>query len=255
MSATLLGFLSFCLAASSAYVINDLLDLPNDRDHPRKSRRPFAAGTVPITHGVILAVLLLGGAFALSSLLPLRFGGILLVYVTCTLGYSLLLKRKVLIDVIVLGLLYTLRVFGGLAAVNAHQTQWLLMFSLFLFMSLAIVKRCSELVANRAAGKLGAPGRAYQVEDLSVLLPFGAATGCGSVFVVALYMSSPEMLALYSHPDRLWLIYPLLLYWISRVLIMANRGELHDDPVVFALSDRMSWIIGSLVAAVIAVSI
>jgi 4-hydroxybenzoate polyprenyltransferase/phosphoserine phosphatase len=253
--ATSLGFLCFCFAASSAYVINDLLDLPNDRDHPRKSRRPFAAGTVPITHGVIFAVLLMAGAFALSSLLPLRFSSTLLVYVTSTLGYSLLLKRKVLIDVIVLGGLYALRVFGGLAAIDAPQTQWLLMFSLFLFMSLAIVKRCSELVANRAADKVGTPGRDYQIEDLNVLLPLGAATGCGSVFVVALYMSSPEMLALYSHPGRLWLIYPLLLYWISRVLIKANRGELHDDPVVFALSDRVSWITGACAAAVIAVSI
>ena len=253
--ATLLGFLCFCLAASSAYIINDLLDLANDRDHPRKSRRPFASGMVPITHGIIFAVLLLGGAFALSSLLPLRFSGTLLVYITCTLGYSLLLKRKVLVDVIVLGGLYTLRVFGGLAAINAPQTQWLLMFSLFFFTSLAIVKRCSELVANRAAGKRERGAADYRVEDLSVLFPLAAAAGCGSVFVVALYMSSPEMLALYSHPSRLWLMYPLLLYWISRVLIKANRGEFHDDPVVFALTDRMSWITGACMALVIAVSI
>src|SRR5262249_32747136 len=128
--ATLLGFLCFCVAASSAYVINDLLDLPGDRDHPRKSQRPFSAGKVPITHGVALAALLMAGAFALSLLLPWRFTGILSISLACTLGYSLLLKRKLLIDVIMLGGLYTLRVFGGLAAINTHQTQWLLMFSL-----------------------------------------------------------------------------------------------------------------------------
>lgn len=255
ITATLLGFLCFCFAASSAYVINDLLDLPGDRDHPRKAHRPFAAGKIPITHGVMLAALLMAGAFWLSLLLPTRFTGILSVYVTCTLGYSLLLKRKVMIDVITLGGLYTLRVYGGLAAINAHQTQWLLMFSLFLFLSLAIVKRCSELVDRQAAGKTGLMGRGYRIEDLNVLLPLGAAAGYGAVFVVTLYMSSPEVAALYTHPNRLWLICPLLTYWISRVIIMANRGELHDDPVIFALTDKISWITGACVAGIIAISI
>ena len=255
IAATFLGFLCFCFAASSAYVINDLLDLPGDRDHPRKANRPFAAGKIPITHGLAVAILLMAGAFALSLMLPWRFGGVLSIYVACTLGYSLLLKRKLLIDVIMLGGLYTLRVFGGLAATNMHETQWLLMFSLFLFLSLAIVKRCSELVVNRTLGKTGAKGRGYRVEDLDVLLPLGAAAGYGAVFVVTLYLSSPEMAALYTHPNRLWLICPLLLFWISRLLLKANRGDLHDDPVIFALTDRISWITGACVAGVIAVSI
>ena len=255
VAATFLGFLCFCFAASSAYLTNDLLDLPGDRDHPRKARRPFAAGHIPITHGVAVAILLMGAAFGLSLLLPTRFSGILFIYVTCTFGYSLLLKRKVMIDVITLGGLYTLRVYGGLAAINAHQTQWLLMFSLFLFLSLAIVKRCSEIVDKRAAGKAGLMGRGYQVEDLSALLALGAAAGYGSVLVVALYMSSPEMATLYSHPNRLWLICPLLAYWISRVIIMANRGILHDDPVIFALKDRVSWATGICAAGIIGLSI
>jgi hypothetical protein len=154
-----------------------------------------------------------------------------------------------------LGGLYTLRVFGGLAAINTHQTQWLLMFCLFLFLSLAIVKRCSELFANRAAGKLRPAGRGYRSEDLDVLFPLAAASGYGAVFVVTLYLSSLEVMALYTHPNRLWLICPLLLYWISRLLILANRGELHDDPVVFALTDKISWMTGTCVAGVIAVSI
>ena len=255
IAATSLGCLCFCFAASSAYVINDLLDLPGDRDHPRKSKRPFAAGNIPITHGIMLAPLLMAGSFAFSLLLPWRFIAILSIYVACTLGYSLLLKRKLLIDVIMLGGLYTLRIFAGLAATNTHQTQWLLMFSLFLFLSLAIVKRCSELVANRVVGRTGAAGRGYRIEDLDVLFPLGAAAGYGAVFVVTLYLSSPEVAALYTHPNRLWLACPLLLYWISRVLVMANRGDLHHDPVIFALTDRISWITGACLVGVIAVSI
>jgi 4-hydroxybenzoate polyprenyltransferase/phosphoserine phosphatase len=253
--ATILAFLCFCFAASSAYIINDLLDLQGDRDHPRKSHRPFAAGKLPITHGLLLESLLMATAFGLSLLLPARFTGILSIYIVCSLSYSLLLKRKVLIDVVLLAGLYTLRVFGGLAAINVRQTQWLLMFSLFLFLSLAIVKRCSELLANRATGKTGPLGRGYRVEDLSVLLPLAAAAGYGAVFVVALYLSSPEMAALYTHPNRLWLMCPLLIYWISRVLIYTNRGDLTDDPVTFALADRISWITGACMAFVIAVSI
>jgi 4-hydroxybenzoate polyprenyltransferase len=255
IAATLLGFVCFCFAASSAYVINDLLDLQGDRDHPRKSRRPFAAGKIPIRHGMLLAALLMAAAFLISLLLPWRFVGILSIYVACTLGYSLLLKRKILVDVIMLGGLYTLRVYGGLAAINASQTQWLLMFSLFLFLSLAIVKRCSELVANRVAGRVSGTGRSYRVEDNNVLLPLGAAAGYGAVFVVTLYFSSPEIVVLYSHPNRLWLICPLLLYWISRMLVIANRGEMHDDPIIFAFSDRISWITGACIAGVVAVSI
>lgn len=255
IAATSLGFLCFCLAASSAYVINDLLDLPSDRNHPRKSTRPFAAGKIPISYGVVLAAALMAGAFLVSLLLPWRFVAVLSIYIVCTLGYSLLLKRKTLIDVIALGGLYTLRIYAGLAATETHQTQWLLMFSLFLFLCLAIVKRCSELVANRLAGRTDGTGRSYRVEDMNVLLALGAAAGYGAVFVVTLYLSSPEVRALYVHPNRLWLICPLLLYWISRMLMLANRGEMHDDPIIFTVRDRVSWLTGFCVAGVIAVSI
>jgi 4-hydroxybenzoate polyprenyltransferase len=228
-----LAFACFCLSASSAYVINDLLDLPADRDHPRKRNRPFASASLPIMHGVLMSAGCLLAGFLLSLALPLQFTGILALYVVCTLAYSFALKRRLLIDVVVLSGLYTLRVYGGLAAMNVRQTQWLLMFSLFLFLSLAILKR--------AEGKPGALGRGYRVEDLAILFPLGAAAGYGSVFVVALYASSPEVRALYSHPNRLWLICPLLVYWLSRVLLKANRGEMHDDPLIFALTDRVSW--------------
>jgi 4-hydroxybenzoate polyprenyltransferase len=166
-----------------------------------------------------------------------------------------LLKRKVIIDVITLGGLYTLRVLAGLAATTSQQSQWLLMFSLFLFLSLAVVKRCSELVQRREAGQTTTKGRGYRVEDLMALFPLAAAAGYGAVLVFTLYMSSPQMMALYSHPIRLWLICPLLMYWISRVLVLSNRGELHDDPVVFAITDRVSLLTGALVVAVVAISI
>ena len=249
------AFLAFSLAASSAYIVNDLLDLAGDRDHPRKCRRPFAAGDVPITHGLGMAVMLMAAAALVAAALPPLFLAILAGYLALTLGYSLHLKRKVMIDVLVLGSLYTLRVFGGVAATGQQQSQWLLMFSLFLFLALATVKRCSELVARGDTGTAAPLGRGYVAADLKVLFPLSAAAGYGAVLVVALYLSSPEVIALYTHPKRLWLICPLLLYWISRVLILSNRNQLHDDPVIFALTDPVSWLTGLATAAVIAVSI
>jgi 4-hydroxybenzoate polyprenyltransferase/phosphoserine phosphatase len=254
IGATVLAFVCFCLAASSAYVINDLLDLPGDRAHPRKRLRPFAAGEVPIAHGVAMGLVLMMIAFALSLFLPWHFVLILGGYVALTLGYSFVLKRKVLIDVIALGGLYTIRVFGGVEAAAQQQSQWLLMFSLFLFMCLATVKRCSELIARREA-KQPLVGRGYRSCDLNVLFPLGAASAFSAVLVVTLYLSSPEVRALYSHPMRMWLVCPPLLYWISRVLVLANRNEMHDDPVIFALTDRVSWLTAALVAAIVAFSI
>ena len=254
VAATLLGFFCFSFAASSAYIFNDLLDLPGDREHPRKRSRPFAAGAVPIPYGIVMSLGLAAAAFGLSLFLPLRFTGILLLYIASTLAYSLVLKRRVLIDVVTLGGLYTLRVYGGLAATNAYQTQWLLMFSLFLFLSLAIVKRSSEIVTISTAGKTALKGRGYRVADLGVLMPLGAAAGYGAVFVVALYLSSPEVIALYRHPHRMWLICPLLIYWISRILLLSNCGDLHYDPTIFALTDRASWITAACVVVVIAAS-
>ena len=252
---TVLGFICFSLAASSAYIINDLLDLPGDRDHPSKMHRPFAAAKVPILHGVVMAAVGMVATFALSLALPFRFTEVLATYVATTLAYSLLLKRRALIDVVTLGGLYTIRVYGGLAAIGTPQTQWLLMFCLFLFLSLALVKRISELVQRRAAGKMDIKGRGYRVEDLAVLLPLAAASGYGAIFVFALYLTSPEVRALYALPGHLWLVCPALTYWISRVLTKANRGELHDDPVIFAMTDRVSWAVAACTGAVMLLAI
>jgi 4-hydroxybenzoate polyprenyltransferase/phosphoserine phosphatase len=253
--AAIVAFAVFSFAASSTYIVNDLLDLPGDRDHPRKRHRPFAAGEVAVGHGLILSAALMLAATAFAALLPWRFIVVLGCYVTLTLAYSLVLKRRMLIDVIVLSGLYAIRVLGGVVATGERQSPWLLMFSLFLFLSLAAVKRCSELVARREAGKPAPLGRGYRIEDLAVLFPLAAAAGYGAVLVVTLYLSSPEVTRLYAHPTRMWLICPLLLYWISRVLVISNRNELHDDPVIFALTDRVSWLVGALVAGVIAVSV
>ncbi len=253
--ATVLAFVCFCLAASSAYLLNDLLDLPGDRDHSRKRNRPFAAGDLSITTGLVLSAILMASAAGLSTFLPLRFMLVLGAYVTATLGYSLLLKRKLLIDVITLGGLYTIRVLGGIEAVGSTYSPWLLMFCLFLFLSLAIVKRCSELVVRREMGQTRTVGRGYRTDDLQIMLSLGAASAYGAVLVVALYLSSAEIVALYNHPIRMWLVTPLLLYWISRVLILSSRGEMHDDPVVFALRDRVSWITGFCIGLVVLASI
>ena len=253
--ATMAAFVCFCAAASSAYVLNDLLDLQGDRQHPTKCRRPFAAGDVPVGHGIALSAALMALSVGLATLLPWKFGVVLGLYIVTTLAYSLVLKRKTIIDVITLGGLYALRVLAGLAASGAKQSQWLLMFSLFLFISLAIIKRCSELVMRREAGKTDVAGRGYLVQDLQVLFPAAAAAGYGAILVVALYMASPEVAALYHHPSRLWLLHPLLIYWISRVIMLSSRNLLHDDPVVFALTDRVSWGVGVIAAIVIGISI
>jgi 4-hydroxybenzoate polyprenyltransferase len=253
--AALVAFVCFSMMASSAYLINDLLDLPGDREHPRKRLRPFAAGALPLQHGVGLAMMLAGGAFAIALTLPSRFGLVLSLYLFGTLAYSVVLKRQIVIDVVMLGGLYTLRVVAGITAIGTTYSPWLLMFCLFFFLALAIVKRCAELIARQKEGKLRPSGRGYRYEDLRALFAFGAAAGYGAVFVVTLYLSSPEVRALYDHPNRLWLVCPILLYWITRVFMISNRGELHDDPLVFALTDRASWMSGGGILGVLAVAI
>ena len=253
--ALLLAFFCFCAAASSAYIINDLLDLPGDRDHPSKRYRPFASGALSPVRGIVMAAVLMLAALGAATTLHVQFLLVLSCYVVLTLGYSLLLKRRLIIDIIVLGGLYTIRVFGGVKALQQDESPWLLMFCLFLFLSLAAVKRCTELVARREAGKTGAAGRGYRVDDLAVLYPLASAAGYGAVLVVALYLSSPDVAELYAHPNRMWLICPMLLYWVSRIIVIASRNELHHDPVIFALTDRISWLCGAIIALIILVSI
>jgi 4-hydroxybenzoate polyprenyltransferase/phosphoserine phosphatase len=244
ITAAVLAFAAFSLCASTAYVINDLLDLDSDRQHSRKRSRPFAAGRLKLTTGLVLAPVLLVGGMTLAVLLPTDFQLVLGGYFLLTLAYSFYLKRTVFVDVISLAGLYTSRIVAGAAAIDVPVTFWLLLFSVFIFLSLALVKRFTELDSLRRAEKLRMAGRGYHVEDLPILHSLGTASGYLSVLVLALYINSPATEGLYRHPERIWLLCVLLLYWISRVWIRAHRGQMHDDPVVFALKDSISIAVG-----------
>ncbi len=237
-----LAFLAFSLCASSVYLLNDLLDLPHDRAHATKRRRPFASGALPLSWAPGLMAGLAAAVLALSASLPWAFFAMLAIYYVCTLSYSFALKRRAVWDVIMLAGLYTLRIFAGAAATHIPISPWLLAFSLFLFFCLAIVKRLTELTLSirRAPETPHLAGRGYAPEDLDMLRSMAAASGYMAVLVMALYVNSFDVLPLYHHPSALWALCPILLFWVSRVLMLANRGMMHDDPVVFALRDRVS---------------
>lgn len=251
----LLAFVSFSLCASSVYVVNDLVDLEADRRHPSKRQRPFASGELPVRAGLWLAPLLLGAGVAVAlALLPLPFSALLGAYFATTLAYSLYLKQVPMLDVLVLAGLYTVRIFGGSLAVGVPTSDWLFTFSMFLFLSLALVKRLSELRRLRLSQQEAAPGRGYRTEDYELLGSLGVASGWLSVLVLALYITSREVTVLYRHPERLWLLCPLMLYWLGRVWLLAHRGEVDEDPLVFALRDKVSYGAGLLAAAVVVVA-
>jgi len=240
-----LAFLAFGLAASSVYLCNDLIDLPHDRRHRSKRKRPFAAGALPVWQGVLAFPCLLLGSAVLSSFLHWHFAVALAGYYLLTLMYSFVLKERVIMDVTALALLYTARLVAGAAAVAVPLSFWLLGVSMFLFLSLALLKRYSELIAQRNAGFLGkAPGRGYGSDDIEMLSSLGASAGYGAVVVMALYVNSSAVVGLYREPRLIWGACPLLLYWVSRAWIIAHRGQMHDDPVVFAGRDRTSIVIG-----------
>lgn len=250
--AATLAFVVFSLTASSVYVLNDLLDLAADRAHPRKCRRPFASGTLPLAWGVLLSPLLLLTAIGLSLLfLPWLFTLVLGGYYLLTTAYSFGLKRKPMVDVILLAALYTVRVIAGAAAVAIVPSFWLLAFSMFIFLSLALSKRYTELDDLRQRGELTAAGRGWHVDDLPLVQSLGTGAGVACVLVLALYIDSPPARQLYATPQALWLICPLLLYWISRLWFKTHRREMHDDPVVFALRDGVSLATGAITAAIV----
>lgn len=251
--ATVLGFAAFCLCASGTYLLNDLLDLEADRAHPRKRLRPFASGVLHPGAGLAASAALVLIAFALAWITAPLLCALLAFYAVLSLSYSFRIKKLVMLDVITLATLYTLRIIAGAAAARVEASFWLLAFSMFLFLSLAMVKRCAELHALIAEERTQTKGRGYHAEDLPVLQQLGGASGYLSVLVLALYINSSTSQQLYRHPQVLWMLCPLLLYWISRVWIITHRGGMHDDPVVFALRDRTSRWIG--VAAAVAVAL
>ncbi len=243
----LVGFFSFSFAASSVYVLNDLLDLAADRQHPTKSKRPFAAGLIPLEKAAFLFPLFFITAFGLCVFLPLGYLAALSVYYTLTVAYSFYLKRVVMLDTVTLAALYTMRIIAGTFLIDVSFSFWLLSFSMFIFLSLALLKRYTELVQMQAEGKTKTLGRGYQANDASMVASLGAASGYLSVLVMALYVHSPEVQLLYSSQSFLWFVCPILLFWISRAWMIAHRGEMNDDPIVFAVKDKQSLITGALI--------
>jgi 4-hydroxybenzoate polyprenyltransferase/phosphoserine phosphatase len=240
--ASVMAFICFSLVASSVYVLNDLLDLSVDRAHPRKRNRPFASGSIPLSHGTGLAIGLIAFGALLSALLGAAFLTIMLGYFVLTTAYSLYLKRRMVVDICVLAGLYTARIVAGGLATGIELSVWLLAFSIFFFLSLASVKRQAELIDSEARGQLTASGRDYRVDDLPVISMVAVAAGYVSVLVMALYVNSPAVVELYDRPETLWGVSAVLLYWITRAIMIAHRGGMHDDPVVYAAKDRVSQI-------------
>lgn len=267
---SLLAFLSLSLCASATYIINDLLDIEADRRHPRKRNRPFAAGDLsPITGGAVIAAFF-AASLALALLVPHLYpalsgpGGTrsllqaphqfllwLVVYTVTTLSYSFILKRVSLVDVVVLSGLYTVRILAGSAASGVMVSAWLGAFSIFFFLSLAYVKRFSELSLMLEGGRTSASGRGYGIGDMEQLRSLGTGSGFAAVVVLTMYVSNLDAAHLYRHTPRLWLLVPVLILWISRVWLLASRGQLHEDPVVYAITDKRSWLLGAMCAAIV----
>jgi 4-hydroxybenzoate polyprenyltransferase len=260
---TMLALASFSLCASGIYVLNDLLDLRHDRKHRSKRYRPLASGKLDMMHGVVMCAACLVASLALALLLPLEFLWVLCCYGVLTLAYSLYLKRQPILDVMTLAGLYGVRIAAGAAALSVTLSPWLLAFSVFFFLCLALVKRSTELLDRIEHGSLeevgrrktDPSGRGYRPVDFPVLQTMASASGYMSVLVFILYANSPKVMELYGSPERLWVIPGILLYWISRVMLLTHRGMMHDDPVVFAARDKVSLVCAGLMLLVVAISI
>ncbi|WP_374355913.1 UbiA family prenyltransferase [Chitinimonas sp.] len=244
VQAVLLAGLAFCALASAIYLLNDMLDLGDDRLHPRKRLRPLAAGQLGLPQAGAAAFLLVLAAFGLASGLGPAFVQVLSAYLVLTLAYSITLKRLLMVDVLLLGALYTLRIVAGSAAIGVPLSFWLLAFSMSLFGGLALLKRYGELIDMRRRDCfIQAPGRGYHVGDIEMLASLGTAAAYGSVLILALYINSSSVQTLYRQPHYIWLACPALWYWIARAWMLAHRGGMHDDPVLFAVRDRTSWVL------------
>jgi 4-hydroxybenzoate polyprenyltransferase/phosphoserine phosphatase len=247
----ILAFVAFSLCASSVYLLNDLVDLNDDRKHPSKKRRPFARGAIPIVHGVIAIPFLMIMAFGCATIVSPLLTATLAAYFVLTLSYSFSLKRKLMVDVIVLAILYTIRVIAGAAALSIAPSEWLLAFSMFIFTCLALVKRYVELAMRIDRALPDPSNRNYRLMDLPTVGALAAASGFNAVTIFALYVSSPAVQSLYHRPQLLWLLCPILLYWIGRIVMLAHRRAIDDDPIVFAIRDRNSIIVGVAMAGIL----
>ena len=236
----LLAAFAFSLCASAGYVLNDLRDVEADRAHPTKQKRPFASGALPLKVGPPLFAALVALGFGVSLVwLPQKFSLVLAVYFITTITYSLHLKRILLIDVLLLAFMYTVRVIAGGIATTVPVSNWLLGFSMFLFVSLAFAKRYVELMRLTGDGKI--QNRNYYKVDLQMVGTMGPTSGYLAALVFSLYVETGADRAVYREPILLWLAVPVLLYWISRIWILTGRGQMHDDPVRFAIKDAITW--------------
>ena len=248
-----IGFVLFCAVASAGYIFNDLLDLQSDRSHANKRKRPIASGDLPVPHAfLLLAGVLVGTILAVSAWAPPLVAWMLAIYVVATFSYSLYLKRVLLVDVILLAGLYTHRILTGGVVAKVDVSPWLLAFSAFFFLSLAFVKRYLELRRTEDGGSAPAERRAYAATDVDLVESMGLICGFISIVVLCLFISGPDITRLYATPGLLWLACPVMFYWISRIWFLARRGEVDEDPVLFATRDPKSYLAGFLVLAIIA---
>jgi 4-hydroxybenzoate polyprenyltransferase/phosphoserine phosphatase len=248
------GFALFGFCASGLYILNDLLDLHSDREHPWKKKRPFAAGEISIPEGLLASLILLSSALGLGFLLDAQFGIALLAYAILTMTYSLYLKKIVLLDVFVLSSFYSFRILAGALISSTPLSQWFLAFSMFFFLSLAMAKRYSELLHASDLVRTGNSGRDYRTGDRELLLSLGVGSSFSAVVIFSLYVHSQDVLLLYSSPECLFLLCPIVLYWLSRTWLLAHRGELKEDPVTLAIRDPVSYGVAAICAVVIAAS-
>lgn len=247
---SLMGMLIFCLLASSGYLINDLLDLASDRRHPQKCHRPIASGELGIVVAITLASALIFCVIALSSLIPLSARYVLIAYFTMTILYSLVLKQLFIIDVCLLAGMYTVRVVYGAMLIQVPLTEWFLLFSLFSFLSLALLKRYTELLLFTQDKSEKLIRRGYKNEHIQLIRFFGLLSGYLSVVVFGFYLGSDNAQSLYRQPAMLWMICPLLIFWVSRIWRLAREKKVHQDPIVFAIQDRTSYIVVLLVVTI-----
>lgn len=249
---TILAFWAFSLTASSVYIVNDLLDLTADRIHPSKHKRPFASGAVSIPVGIFMTFLLIGSGLGIAfGALGMEFGGMVLLYIATSTCYSTFLKRKLILDIIVLAGLYALRILTGAVAISVHPSEWLIAFSVFIFTSLAMLKRYAELKTWSKLNEKWPMGRRYTISDMDLLRSAGIAASYAAVLVFAIYISSQDVRILYRHHDILWMVCPIMLYWLTRMWFLTNRSKILDDPVLFALTDKASIACGGAVMALV----
>ena len=243
MLSCVLAFISFSAAASAIYIVNDFFDLALDRRHPTKRNRPFASGLLSMPFGFASVAVLLTVSLCTALFLPIEFLGVLLAYLLITTAYSFSIKRMLLIDVLTLAGLYTMRILAGAAATGVDVSFWLLAFSIFFFLSLALVKRYVELRSTPLPVGERIAGRGYRAEDQEIVAQAGMASAFSSALVLALYIDSDAVRELYAKPWLVWPLAPIVLYLTMRVWILARRDEMHDDPVVFIIRDWRSQVV------------